>query len=465
MKDELVTINGDQYRKVRCPPNRDILAMYPSFAQGRDGLRNLKGMAHVPEIRQDGLIINCLDYWEDSELLHPYRPEINFPFKSTYRDAQDAYARLLHPFSEYRFTSDESSEEVDGRMILLAYILSAFRRPWMRLCPIFIIRCAMAGTGKGKLIRCVNWMAFESAPIITTYGQDGTEFEKRLGAELMLMPPSLFIDNANTKLIEGDLLESLITEGTGNIRVLGESRSITCNLRGLIQFSGTNPAVTGDMARRALIISLLPVGEDPELAKFELKPLEMIMEKRDEYVRDVYTILQAYRQDWRHGMDTYPREDMPDIGSFDEWDVEVRGCIHWLTGGEDIAEAFKRNKAEDPRRQGDAYLLEMISNRFGSVPFTAKMVFGAYTQVDDCRAAVRAGRGFPGWPTQAQDEALHDALDEVLDVGKAKLGAGKFGWWCRNHSGAYVGGFQLTQLAGRASGQQGGGAQFKVDKV
>ena len=55
------------------------------------------------------------------------------------------------------------------------------------------------------------------------------------------------------------------------------------------------------------------------------------------------------------------------MGSFDEWSRKVRDLVYWLTGY-DVSEGFRRNKAEDPRRQGDAALLAALYQHFGTNP-------------------------------------------------------------------------------------------------
>ena len=54
----------------------------------------------------------------------------------------------------------------------------------------------------------------------------------------------------------------------------------------------------------------------------------------------------------------------------------------WLTGY-DVSEGFKRNKAEDPRRQGDGSLLAALHGHFGSRPFKAADAITVYKRVTD----------------------------------------------------------------------------------
>jgi hypothetical protein len=124
---------------------------------------------------------------------------------------------------------------------------------------------------------------------------------------------------------------------------------------------------------------------------------------------------------------TLPSQGLPAVGSFDDWS-RIRDLVHWLTDY-DVSEAFRRNKAEDPKRQGDACLLAALHQRFDTKPFKGADVIAVYEKVE----------GHTSW-TQAE-RALHDALDEVL--GRRGVNAKLFGYWARRINGAHIGGFIL----------------------
>jgi len=77
----------------------------------------------------------------------------------------------------------------------------------------FVIRSPMPGTGKGLTVKSLVRLAFDTGPVVITWGGSSEEFEKRLAALLLQAPAALGIDNANGMHIKGDLLESIITEG------------------------------------------------------------------------------------------------------------------------------------------------------------------------------------------------------------------------------------------------------------
>jgi putative DNA primase/helicase len=261
---------------------------------------------------------------------------------------------LLHPFSKYKF-----DDPVAGQALLLAAIFTAIERPFLPVAPMFVIRSSMPGTGKGKIVRSLVRLAFDTEPVAITWGGNSEEFEKRLAALLLRTPGVLSIDNANGMQIKGDLLESIITEGCADIRPLGHSKIVKVRNRSLITLTGNNPLITGDMARRALPIEVLPQSPDPERDHYPFDPAEVTQRRRTDFLMAAFTAMRAFRL---AGM---PRQTLPAVGSFNDWSRKVRNLVYWLTGY-DVSEAFHQNKAEDPRRQGDASLLAALHQHFGA---------------------------------------------------------------------------------------------------
>jgi hypothetical protein len=130
-----------------------------------------------------------------------------------------------------------------------------------------------------------------------------------------------------------------------------------------------------------------------------------------------------------------PRHGLPAVGSFDDWSHKVRDLVFWLTDY-DVSEAFQRNKAEDPRRQGDAALLAALYGHFGANPFRAADAIIIHKRVTDHR---RSSLISPA-PTPSE-HAMHEALEDVL--GARDINAKLFGYWARRVKGFRTGGFML----------------------
>jgi hypothetical protein len=269
--------------------------------------------------------------------------------------------------------------------------------------------------------------------VLATWGGSSEEFEKRLVALLLQSPGAVSIDNANGMQIKGDLLESIITEGCADVRPLWGSDIVRLRNRSFITLTGNNPIITGDMARRALSINILPRSADPERDRFSFDPAELVERRRALFLQAAFTAMRAFRQ---AGM---PRHGLPAVGSFDDWSRKVRDLVYWLTDY-DVSEGFRHNKAEDPRRQSDASLLAALYQLSGTTPFKAADVIAVYKRVADHR---RSPYSSPA-PTPA-DQAVHEALEDTL--GSRDINAKLLGYWARRVKGARNGGFILeTQL-------------------
>jgi putative DNA primase/helicase len=401
----------------RARPPRDFITDYLTQMRGRYGARPLRGIVRVPRIDDGGTIHFGSGYHPQTGLFHDKSPAFDVLPKPSRDDARRALDVLLLPFSKYQF-----DDPVAGRALLLAAIFTALERPFLPVAPMFVIRSPMPGTGKGKIVRSLVRLAFDTAPVAITWGGNSEEFEKRLAALLLQTPGVISIDNANGMQIKGDLLESVITEGCADIRPLGHSKIVKVRNRSLITLTGNNPIITGDMARRALSIELLPRSADPERDIYPFDPAELTQRHRTDVLMAAFTAMRAFRQ---AGM---PRQKLPAVGSFDDWSHKVRDLVYWVTGY-DVSKAFHQNKAEDPRRQGDASLLAALHQHFGTKPFKAADPITVHERVHS------------SFTPAATEQALREALENVL--GSRDVNAKLFGYWARRVKGAHNGGFIL----------------------
>jgi hypothetical protein len=408
----------------RIPPPRNFVSDYLTQMRSRYGALPLRGLVRVPYIDESGSIHFNSGYDHRTGLFHDKSPTFDVPPNPSRDRARKAADLLLDPFSQYHF-----DDPVAGRALLLAAIFTALERPFLPVAPMFVIRSSMPGTGKGLIVRALIRLAFDTAPVFITWGGNSEEFEKRLAALLLQTPAVLSIDNANGMQIKGDLLESIITEGCHDIRPLGYSKIIKVRNRSFISLTGNNPIITGDMARRSLSIDILPRSADPERDRYPFNPVEKIQKSRTGLLAVAFVAMQAFRL---AGM---PSQGLPAAGSFDDWSRKVRDLVFWITGY-DVAEGFRRNKAEDPRRQNDACLLAALYQHFGTTPFKAADPIAVHKRVTDHR---RTPWIIPA-PTQTE-QALQEAIEDVL--GSRDANAKLFGYWARRVKGARIGGYML----------------------
>jgi putative DNA primase/helicase len=421
--ERIIWIRQGKSGQYRSRPPRDFITDYLTQMRGRYGARPLRSIVRVPRIEDSGKINFNSGYDAQTGLFHDRSPSFDVAPNPSLDDARRAAEELQYPFSYYQF-----DDPAAGQALLLAAIFTAIERPFLPVAPMFVVRCSMPGTGKGLIIRALVRLAFDTAPVFITWGGNAEEFEKRLAALLLQTPGVLSIDNANGMQIKGDLLESIITEGCADIRPLGHSKMVKVRNRSLVTLAGNNPIITGDMARRALPIDILPRSPDPERDRYPFNPAEIIQRGRTDFLKAAFIIMRAFRV---AGM---PSQGLPAVGSFDDWSRKVRDLVHWLTGY-DVSETFRRNKAEDPRRQGDASLLAGLHQHFGTSTFTSADAIAVHQKAADPRRSPHASAMTPA------EQALHEALEDVL--GSRDVNAKLFGYWARRVKGAHIGRFIL----------------------
>jgi putative DNA primase/helicase len=408
----------------RIHPPRAFCADYLMQLRGRYAAPVLCGISRTPLIETDGSISFPSGYDVATRLYFDRLVPFALPDQVSHDEAKTAANLLLEPFSEYKLT-----DQTAGDAVLLALMFTAIRRPLLVSAPLFVIRSSMPGAGKGLIVACTTQLALGTRPVIVTYGGNAEEFEKRLASVMLQTPAALSIDNANGMLIQGDLLESLITEGCADIRPLGRSETLKIQNRALMCLTGNNPIVAGDMARRTLVVDVVPRSADPEREKFAFNPVELVTERRIELLVAAYTAMRGYRQ---AGM---PDPALPGVGSFEAWSRDVRDLVHWLTGY-DVAECFRRNKSEDPHRQNDGSLLAALHAHFGTSPFRSAEAVSVHRAVVDHQRAAYMHKE----PT-ATERAVYDAVEEVL--GSKGVSAKNLGYWARRIANAHIGGYVL----------------------
>jgi hypothetical protein len=186
------------------------------------------------------------------------------------------------------------------------------------------------------------------------------------------------------------------------------------------------------MARRTIPNDILPRSADPERDRYPFDPAQYVRRRRAVLLQAAYTAMRAFRL---AGM---PRQGLAGVGSFDDWSRRVRDLVYWLTDY-DVSEAFRRNKEEDPRRQGDAAVLAALHQHFGAKPFKAADAIAVHKRVVEERRSPYAALILPA--TTPTERAVHEALESVL--GSRDVNPKLFGYWARRVKGARIGGFLL----------------------
>jgi hypothetical protein len=88
----------------------------------------------------------------------------------------------------------------------------------MKTAPMFVVNGVQAGTGKGQLCRAIGHLSLGTTAPFMSWGHDDDEFKKRFDTMLLASPAMLVMDNCNGRVLRGDTLEMILSEGEATIR-------------------------------------------------------------------------------------------------------------------------------------------------------------------------------------------------------------------------------------------------------
>ncbi len=360
---------------------KSIAAMYLSDKGGWN-LPVLNGIASAPLLSEDGSIRSAKGYDPECGFWLENVPDLQamIPAQPALDDAVAALRLIRENFKTFCFADAEIVHlEETGVAVLdldqapgmdesafLTMLLTAVCRPSLQLAPGALFTAAEtsgAGTGKGKLARCISAIAYGRQPSAITAGSGVEELEKRIAAKLVESAPAILIDNVNGAALKSNLLACALTERPAEIRILGRTETAKLNASAFIAITGNGLRFSEDLARRFIEVRFDAKTEDPEARPFRGDIVADIAERRN-------ALLAACLMIWRWGRHNDIKPGKP-LGGFEQWTRWVRdplvalGCIDPV---ERIAEA-KRN---DPRRQRTAEVLNAWWKAHGNTPVTAK---------------------------------------------------------------------------------------------
>jgi hypothetical protein len=246
--------------------------------------------------------------------------------------AATALERIERLFHTFAFV-DEAS-----RSVALSQLMTGVSRRSMKSAPVHVGDAAVRGSGKSKITRICSIVAIGRPAPALSQGHTAEEFEKRLAAMLLYGHPIIHIDNCST-IVEGDLLNSIATEETVALRILGLSRVVEITTGSLVCPNGNNITIKGDAIRRCVKYRLDPGVERPETLQFDYDPVHDALANRAEIVIAILTILRA-----RHVVGVAA----PAVWqSFEDWSGTVRSALIWL-GKADPCDTVEDLQDDDP---------------------------------------------------------------------------------------------------------------------
>lgn len=384
----------------------------------------VRGVASAPVMHADGSMV-CAGYDPRSRHVVVAPGEWPVPAAPTESAARAALARVEELIAGFPFVGGAD------RSVTLAAFLSGLLRPSLRTCPGFAWDAPSKASGKSKLADIVSAIASGRCAKVMTWPASPEEQEKRLGAQLLAGVGHIAIDNIEGAL-RGDALNSMMTQETMAIRVLGLSSMPSVPIACLLTVTGNNLVVSGDMTRRILVARIDPQMERPELREFAFDPVTKAQSERRELVVALLTVARWWAREGRS-------VGLPALGSFEEWSRRVRDPLVAL-GYDDPCSVLEVLQVDDPERMALVELLSEWQKAFGESPTTVAQ-------------AISTATGDYG------DKGLRGALDAQAG-GPGGINARRLGKYLIKQVGRVVDGLVLR----RGADSRGGTATWRVER-
>jgi hypothetical protein len=310
---------------------------------------------HWPGIRTLRTIARCPYVLEDGSLSHPgydrvtgtlYRESVaipDLPDRPTKDEASAAVAWLYDLVRQFPFLSNFD------KAAWLAGLLTAVQRPAISgPVPGVAFIGNAPGTGKGLLIDCLGLIAFGHVIPTRSYPYDRTEAAKIKLSVALSGVAAVHFDNLDEGSEYGSgAFDSSLTSRIAEDRLLGMSReSGPVALRPVWTLSGNNLSSGKDAYRRWLPCRLVTKLEFPhERDDIEIADLrDHVTKYRGDCLQAALIILKA------HAIAGRPTGEWGPLGSFEDWDRNIRGAIWYATDGVDCLVTQRRAAKESPSR-------------------------------------------------------------------------------------------------------------------
>ena len=393
---------------------------------GRRRLPVLTGLLDAPTLRSDGSILDQIGYDAATGLLYDARG-MRFsaiPRQPSKAQAEQALATLADLLSTFPFV-DEAS-----RSVAFSVILTACVRRSLPTAPLHAFTAPVAGSGKSTLVDLASLIATGREASVISQGKTEEELEKRLGALLLAGDLIIAIDNC-AHPVDSEFLCSMLTQAKVRPRILGRSEAPELPANGLITATGNNLVLVGDLTRRAIICTLDPKVERPELREFDRNPMTTARENRHAYLAAALTILRAYHVAGRP-------DQPPALGSFETWSGWVRGALMWL-GQADPVTTMEYLREEDPQLEAQIAVLTHWASVIGGARTSTRAII---------ESAVKPSIDAGGFGFSARAGYLHPDFREALlavagDSGS--INGRRLGKWIKKHEDRIVQGMRIVR--------------------
>ena len=417
---------------VACDPTHDVTAtLLAKYGEWR--FPSVVGVTTTPTLRPDGTIFSTEGYDPRTRLIlmaPPKLPNVD----PTPDNAARALKFLDELLSEFPFADAAS------RSVALSALITPVCRAAYSVAPMHVAKAPESGSGKSYLWDLAAAIVSGEFMPVMAAGRTEEETEKRLGAALLSGQPLISIDNLNGTLF-GDALCQAIERPLCDIRILGKSEKVRIEARGVTFFAtGNNISLTGDMPRRAIVATIDPQIERPELRKFQQDPFSMVIADRGKYIGAALCVVRS------HIVAGYPGK-VPPLGSFGGWSNCVRSALIWL-GCADPCETMETARAEDPRRAELTAVLTSWTEVFGAGFPKRQTVSVVLTAIEEKTTLSTSDSTHDGHESAYLHPELREAILAVA-APQGRISAKSLGWWIKRNKGRVTDGLRFNGGADR----------------
>jgi hypothetical protein len=324
------------------------------------------------------------------------------PDQPTKDDAKKALQKFDAIYHGFPFVKNDGEDwrQTSGYATTLAAILSIVARPALPTIPMITANATSRGTGKTKLIEAAVQAAVGCKPTVVSFHNED-EFSKTLVPLLREGDRTTLIDNVSIPL-SGDMLCSVLTSEEHRARILGQSEQVRLLNRSVFFATGNNLAIQGDLTRRALQVRLDADCEHPERRRFDFDPVIRAGKMHPELCIAALKALRAYLLAGKP--DVLSR---PALGSFEEWDRLVCGCLIWC-GYADPVMTQSAVEESDPELEANLELLSVWHDSFREPVSVGTIGSSTLNPVKELLA------GGEGWNAKAIGKRLRTLQDRVI---------------------------------------------------
>lgn len=325
----------------------------------------LYDVINSPIIKKDGEILSKPGYDFDTAIYFEGDfNEFNINENPTKEDAVIARKFVLDLFQDFPFKYEWGADSV------LAAILTILARYAINgEIPAFIVSSPTPGSGKGRIVDIISMITDGeiAARWMPITNQD--EERKRLATIALSGEPIALIDNCQGS-IGNQVLNAVITSRRIKERAFATHREMDISFDTILFFTGNNLTYEGDFRRRIIEIYIEPPTERPEERNnFEHdRIVDYTAQNRSKYLGACLTIISAYI---KHGM---PRQNINDMGSFEEWSNAIRGAIVWAGGVDPNAGKKLMEAQSSPDAAYEKSFVLYWEKCFNETPITTKSV-------------------------------------------------------------------------------------------